>query len=135
MDSEELYTELSNYFPNNLDLMRHLKVNACWEYFITENSIDEEDIKLHYYLYKKDKNTLELTKEDPKITPDLILYFTEGAILNLIKENPSAKEYYHRYREVMDNPQLGIQVDNKINKPRLKLWQIGYKKWQEDFKF
>jgi hypothetical protein len=35
----------------------------------------------------------------------------------------------------MENPQAGIEVDNKVNKPRLKLWQIGYKKWQKDFKF
>ena len=135
MDFEALYTELEKYFPNNLDLMRHLRVNACWEYFITVNSMDDENFKLHYYLFKKDENTLEITKNDPKIKPELILYFTERAILNLIKQNPSAEEYYHRYRKVMDNPQPGLQVDNKINKPRLKLWQIGYKKWQEDFKF
>jgi len=135
MDSEELYIELNNYFPKCLDLMRHLKVNACWEYYITESSLDEEDFKLHYYLYKKYENTLEITKNDPKIKPDLTLYFTEKAILNLIRENPSAEEYYHRYRKTMDNPQPGLQVDNKINKPRLKLWQIGYKRWQEDFKF
>ncbi|MFX0017954.1 MAG: hypothetical protein ACFFAK_00305 [Promethearchaeota archaeon] len=135
MNSEELYNELNKYFSNNLDIMRHLKVNACWEYFITENSLDDENSKLHYYLIKKDEDTLELTKNNPKIKPDLILYFTERAILNLIKESPNAEEYYHRYRKVMDNPRPELQVDNKINKPRLKLWQIGYKKWQEDFKF
>jgi len=135
MNSEELYNELNNYFPNKLDLMRHLRVNACWENFITENSMDNENFKLHYYLFKKDENTLEITKIDPKIKPDLVLYFTERAILHLIRENPCAEEYYHRYRKVMDNPQPGIQVDNKLNKPRLKLWQIGYKRWQEDFKF
>jgi hypothetical protein len=26
-------------------------------------------------------------------------------------------------------------LDSKVNKPRLKLWQIGYKHWQKDFKF
>jgi len=65
----------------------------------------------------------------------LILYFTEKAILDLIKGNPSADEYYSRYLEVMNNPKPGIEVDNKVNKPRLKLWQMGYKKWQSDFKF
>jgi hypothetical protein len=135
MDPEELYTVLKSYFPNNLDLMRHLKINACWEYFVSDNSTIEENAKLHYYLFKKDENTLEMTKETPSIKPDLILYFTEKAILSLIDENPNAEEYYNRYRKVMNNPQPEIQVDNKINKPRLKLWQIGYKNWQKDFKF
>jgi len=35
----------------------------------------------------------------------------------------------------MSNPKPGIELDNKVNKPRLKLWQMGYKKWQSDFKF
>ncbi|MCK4370559.1 MAG: hypothetical protein KAW03_05790, partial [Candidatus Lokiarchaeota archaeon] len=88
-----------------------------------------------YFLYKKDENLLEMTKINPGIKPDLILYFTEKAILDLTKENPSANEYYSRYRELMSNPKPGIELDNKVNKPRLKLWQMGYKKWQSDFKF
>jgi hypothetical protein len=135
MNSEQLYTELKNYFLNNPDLMRHLHINACWEYVITENSTKEEIPKLHYFLYKKDENTLEMTKEYPNIKPDLILYFTEKAILNFIKGNPSADEYYIRYREVMDNPKPGIELDSQVNKPRLILWKIGYRKWQNDFKF
>ena len=135
MDSEELFAELKKYFPNRPDLMRHLHVNACWEYQITENSIDNDDIKLLYYLHKKDENTLEITKKRPDIKPDLILYFTEKAILNLIQGNPSAEEYYTRYRKVMDNPKPGIKVDSLVNKARLKLWKIGYKSWQKDFKF
>lgn len=135
MDSEELYSELSNYFPKNIDLMRHLSINAIWEYYITKNSTDEKNIKLHFFLYKKDENSLTMTKENLNVRPDLILYFTESAILELIQGNPSADEYYKRYRKIMENPRSGLQVDNKINKPRLKLWQIGYKKWQKDFKF
>ena len=76
-----------------------------------------------------------MTKESPSVKPDLILYFTENAILNMIEGNPTVEEYYNRYHKVMDNPQPTIEVDNKVNKPRLKLWQIGYKKWQKDFKF
>ena len=53
----------------------------------------------------------------------------------MIEGNPSVEEYYNRYHRVMDDPQPLIEVDNKINKPRLKLWQMGYKKWQKDFKF
>jgi len=135
MDSEELYKKLKAYFPNNLDLMRHLKLNACWEYCITENSTDEEFFKLHYFLYKKKENILEITKENPGIKPDLILYFTEKAILKLIYGNPSADEYYTRYREIMYNPRSKTQLDNKVNKPRLKLFKLGYQKWQKDFKF
>ena len=115
--------------------MRHLHVNACWEYFITENSTDDTTFKLHYYLFKQNENTLEMTKQVPDIKPDLILYFTEKAILNLIEGTSNADEYYARYHKMMNNPQLGSEVDNKVNKPRLKLWQIGYKKWQKDFKF
>jgi len=135
MDSEELFNELKQYFPNNLDLMRHLHVNACWEYQITENSTNDKDIKLLYYLLKIDENTLEMTKKKPDIKPDLILYFTEKAILNLIQGKPSAEEYYARYRKLMSNPKPGIEIDNKVNKARLKLWQIGYKTWRSDFKF
>ena len=135
MDSKELYSELKKYFPNTLDLMRHLHVNACWEYQIFENSINNDNVKLIYYLYKKAENTLEITKKKPDIVPDLILYFTEKAILSLIRGNPSAEEYYTRYRNVMDHPKPAIEVDNLVNKARLKLWKIGYKSWQKDFKF
>ncbi|MFW9826036.1 MAG: hypothetical protein ACFFEY_00250 [Candidatus Thorarchaeota archaeon] len=135
MDSEELYEKLKTYFPNNVDLMRHLNVNACWEYIITNNSTYEENFILRYFLYKKNKKKLEVTKNNPNIQPDLILYFTERAILNLIKGNPDAEEYYSRYREIMNNPKPGTEVDYKVNKPRLKLWQMGYRKWQSDFKF
>ncbi|MFX1408895.1 MAG: hypothetical protein ACFFA6_00965 [Promethearchaeota archaeon] len=135
MDAEELYKKLKAYFPNNLDLMRHLNANACWEYYITENFIDDEVFKLHYFLYKKEDNNLEMTRNKPDFKPDLILYFTERAILDLIKGNPSADRYYSRYREVMNNPKPEIAVDSKINKPRLKLWQMGYRKWQSEYKF
>ncbi len=135
MHAEELYKKLKAYFPNNLDLMRHLKVNACWEYYITENSTDEVSFKLHYFLYKKKENLLEIIKENPGIKPDLILYFTEKAILKLIYGNPSADEYYTRYRKIMYNPRSGIQLDNKVNKSRFKLLKLGYQKWQKDFKF
>lgn len=135
MDIEELYTKLKTFFPQRIDLMRHLDINACWEYIITEKSINELDIKLHYYLVKKDEDTLEMSKSKPDIVPDLILFFTEKAIINMIEGNPSAEEYYIRYKKIMNNPQPGMEVDNKINKARLKLWQIGYKKWQKDFRF
>ncbi len=135
METEELYQKLKSYFPNTLDLMRYLKINACWEYFITEHSTNEENAKLNYFLYKKDENHLKMTRENPGIKPDLILFFTEKAILKLIHGNPNADEYYAQYRKIMYNPNSAQQVDNKINKPRLKLLKLGYQKWQKDFKF
>jgi len=135
METEELYIKLKGFFPKQLDLMRHLHINACWEYSITEHSTEDANIKLNFYLFKKDENLLEMTKSKPEIKPDLILYFTEKAILNMIEGVSSAEEYYERYHKIMDHPQSGIEVDSKINKPRLKLWQIGYKQWQKDFNF
>jgi len=135
MESDLLYKVLEEYFPNTLDLMRHLDIGACWEYYIFENSTTEKDPKLHYYLFKDAESSLTMTKENPKIEPDLILYFTKQAILNLIEGHPNADEYYSRYREIMDNPKPRIELDNKVDKARLKLWKLGYKKWQSDFKF
>jgi hypothetical protein len=138
LEIEELYRTLSGYFPKKSDLMRHLDVGACWKYIITNNSISEENVKnpkLTYFLYKKDENNLEMTNEDPQIEPDLILYFTERAILELIRGEPDAEEYFSRYRELMDNPKPPLEIDNKINKARLKLWRLGYKSWQKDFNF
>ena len=135
MEAKELYEKLKAYFSENYDLMRHLSINACWEYFVTEETTHEEQSKLHYYLFKKEAETLEMTKENPGFKPDLILYFTEKAILELIQDNPSTDEYYAFYHNLMNNPRSGIEVDNKINKSSLKLLKLGYRQWQKDFKF
>jgi len=135
MEPRELYSKLLGFYPKHLDLMRHLQINACWEYVITEHSTDDSHIKLNFYLFKKNEKALEMTKNKPEIKPDLILYFTEKAILNMIEGTSSAEEYYERYHKILGQPQSGIEVDSKVNKPRLKLWQIGYKQWQKDFKF
>lgn len=135
MEAKELYTKLKGFFPKHLDLMRHLHLNACWEYNITEHSTYDKHIKLNFYLIKKNEKLLEMTENNPGFKPDLILYFTEKAILSMIEDTSSAEEYYERYHKVMANPQSGIEVDSKVNKPRLKLWQIGYKQWQKEFKF
>ncbi|TFF98722.1 MAG: hypothetical protein EU547_00595 [Promethearchaeota archaeon] len=140
MDSEELLTKIKQYFPNNVDLMRHLDVGACWEYKVFEKSIgasldNDERPKIHYFLYKESTDSLSLTMEKPQMEPDLILYFTEQAILTLIEGKPNADEYFAHYKEIMENPTLEIEVDNKVNKARLKLWRIGYRDWQKDFNF
>ena len=133
MYSED-FKKIKEYFSENYDLMRHLEIDACWEYKITENKIDEE-AKYHFFLIKKADSKLELTTTTPELTPDLILYFTEKAILELIKGKPTADQYYQRYSHLMNNPQPGIELDSKINKPRLKLLKFGYRNWQKDFKF
>ena len=135
MEAKELYEKLEAYFSENSDLMRHLSNNACWEYVITEESTREEPAKLRYFLLKKNSTTLEIIKENPGFKPDLILYFTEKAILDLIQDNPSADDYYTHYHDIMTNPRSGIEVDNKLNKPSLKLLKLGYRQWQKDFKF
>ena len=73
MEPDKLYTKLKEFFPNHLDLMRHLHVNACWEYSITEQSTDDANIKLNFFLFKKNEKALEMTKTKPEIKPDLIL--------------------------------------------------------------
>ena len=135
MEPDNLYTKLKEFFPNQLDLMRHLHVNACWEYIISEQSTNDQNILLNFFLFKKNENSLRMIKNKPDIKPDLILYFTKKAILTIIDGVSSAEEYYERYHKVMTHPQSGIEVDSIVNKPRLKLWQIGYKQWQKDFKF
>ena len=134
MDSKELFSALKNYYLNNPDLMRHLHVNACWEYIIYKNSLKEPNIKLSYFLYKKDDKSLEITQDVPEITPDLILYFTEKAILNLIQDNPEPELYYEHYHRMMQE-KPNCKVDSKVNKPRFNLLRLGYQKWQKDFKF
>ena len=135
MNANELFNILAEFLTTHPDLMRHLNIGACWEYIITEKSTYEEEQKLRFFLFKNDVNNLAAVLENPNTEPDLILYFTEKAILNLIQNNPDAEEYYTRYRKIMKNPQKEIEVDNKINKPRFKLLKIGYRSWQKDFKF
>lgn len=134
MNPQDLISTLKSYFLNNCDLMRHLHVNSCWEYLIYEKSLKDDKVKLNYFLYKKDANILELSQENPGITPDLILYFTEESILELIRDNPLPETYYERYRKLMQDRSYD-KVDSKINKSRFNLFRLGYQKWQKDFKF
>jgi hypothetical protein len=134
MDPKDLFSILKIFYLNNPDLMRHLHSDACWEYVIYQNSLKEEKVLLHYFLYKKDDNNLEITQKDPDILPDLILYFTENSILELIQNNPIAEIYYERYHKMMQDGSHN-KVDSKINKSRFNLLRLGYQKWQRDFKF
>jgi hypothetical protein len=134
MDSGTLYSILKKYFSENSDLMRHLHINACWEYKIYETSLNEDLPKLWYFLYKRDNDDLEITRQNPGVTPDLTLFFIERSILSLIHDNPNAETYYERYKKLMQNSSIN-QVDSKINKSRFNLLRLGYQKWQKDFRF
>ena len=134
MDPKDLLSTLKAYYLNNPDLMRYLHINACWEYIIHSNSLKEDNVKLRYFLYKKDDEKLEATTENPGITPDLILYFTEESILEIIQDNPTSDLYFERYHKMMQDNSHN-KVDSKINKSRFTLLRLGYQKWQKDFKF
>jgi hypothetical protein len=134
MDAKELFSKLKGFFQNNFDLMRHLHINACWEYNIYQKSLKESEAKLIYFLYKRDDNKLIITKEIPELVPDLILYFTEDSILELIQDNPVAELYFERYHKMMQE-KSNDKVDSKINKSRFNLLRLGYQNWQKDFKF
>ncbi len=137
MLTNELYSYLQNYFPNNPELMTSLKPGATWEYIIRAPSLDDDESKtiLTFHLVKKTDNLLEMVQGNAITKPDLILYFTEKAILNLIADSPPADEYYEEYRNIMNNPTNEIDLDYKINKPRLKLWRMGYRTWSKLFNF
>ena len=137
MMANELFKCLKDYFPNNPELMKTLKPGAIWEYIIRAPNLDDDlsETILTFHLMKKHDETLEMIKGDAPVKPDLILYFTEQAILNLIAGSPSADKYYEIYRKIMRNPTEEIDLDYKVNKSRLKLWQLGYRSWSKIYKF
>ena len=132
--NSNIFAKIKDFFDKNYDLMRHLDINACWEYIVTENNLNQQ-AKYHFFLIKTAESNVLFTTSVPELKPDLTLYFTEKAIINLIEGTPTPSEYYKRYRNLMNNPQPGIELDNKVNKPRLKLLKIGYRNWQKEFKF
>ncbi len=137
MMKTELYNYLKEYFPKNPELMTSLKPGAIWEYIIKTPNLDGSDSQmlLTFHLLKKDEGALEMVEGGAPIKPDLILYFTEKAILSLISGSPPAGQYYEIYRKIMHQPTEDIDLDYKINKPRLKLWRLGYRTWSKLFKF
>jgi len=135
--ANELFIYLKNYFPNNPELMKTLKPGAIWEYIIKAPKLDDEMSQtiLTCHLMKKPDETLEMVEGEAPVKPDLILLFTERAILSLISGSPTAEKYYDGYRQIMRNPSDEIDLDYKINKSRLKLWQLGYRAWSKLYKF
>jgi hypothetical protein len=137
MSTTEFFEFMKEYFPRNPELMTSLKPGAIWEYVIKAPKLDDQKSQtiLTFHLIKREDETLELHQGEAPRKPDLILYFTERAILNLISGFPSAKQYYKDYRQIMNNPTHDIDLDYKINKPRLKLWRLGYRAWSKLYKF
>ncbi len=133
----ELFEYLKGYFPNNPALMTSLKEGAIWEYVIMTPNLDDNDGKtiLTFHLIKNSDENLEMFEGNAPNKPDLILYFTEKAIVSLIEGSPPADQYYKAYRHIMSNPTDELDLDYKINKPRLKLWRLGYRSWSKLYKF
>ena len=137
MIATNLYKNLEGYFPNNPELMNYLEPGAIWEYVIKAPSLDGEESQtvLTFHLVKIFDEAIDMIEGPAPVKPDLILYFTEKAILDLIAGSPPAEEYYEAYRNIMNNPTDDVDLDYKVNKPRLKLWRKGYRTWSKIFKF
>ena len=133
----ELFECLKNYYPNNPELMKSLEPGSVWEYIIRTPKLDGDDTEtvLTFHLIKIFDSDLDMVEGPSPDKPDLILYFTEKAILDLISGSPPADEYYEAYRNIMSNPTEDVDLDYKVNKPRLKLWRKGYKSWSKIYKF
>ena len=129
-----LLDRLQQFFPSTPDLMRHLSPGACWQYSIHENALDDPP-ELEYFLRKNDESSIEMITNPPVDKPDLILYFTERAILQLVDGNPAAEEFYARYKQLMDRPGPGMELDSKVNRSKMQLFKMGYKQWQDTFRF
>ena len=135
MDIEAFEREAVAYYAGNPDLMRHLSPGSSWQYIVHESSLEDPAPVLVFYLEKLDHGSLRAFKTPPEGKTDLILYYTVGAIRRLIEGNPTADEYYARYRAVMHGPSPGIELDSKVNKSKIALFKQGYKSWQADFRF
>ncbi|NVM53649.1 MAG: hypothetical protein HWN66_08090 [Candidatus Helarchaeota archaeon] len=137
MIASKLYNFLEGYFPNNPGLMNFLKPGAMWEYIIKSPNLDGEQSQtvLTFHLLKQSDDSLEMVEGPAPAKPDLILYFTEKAILNIITGSPPAEQYYDLYRKIMTHPTEDMDIDYKINKSRLKLWRKGYRLWSKIYKF
>ncbi len=131
---EELLEKAKGFYPKHPDLMRHLEIGALWEYHIRPFTLDSND-KLIFHLTKLSEDEIRFEQGPAPEKPDLILYFTENAMVKLVDESNDADTYYEKYREILKNPDVGVELDYKINKPRLKLFRMGYKEWAETYKF
>nr|MDO8062401.1 hypothetical protein [Candidatus Freyrarchaeum guaymaensis] len=131
---DELLKKAMSFYPNHPDLMKHLKVGSIWEYRVFSPTLDGEEI-LVFHLMKMGNSELALKEGGAPEKPDLILYFTVKAMLQLIENSKNAHEYYREYRRILEEPSREVELDYKINKNRLKLWRAGYREWANEFGF
>ncbi len=131
---EELVEKAKSFYPKHPALMKHLDIGALWEYRIRPFTLDSSD-KVVFHLIKLSENEIKFDEGPAKEKPDLILYFTENAMTKLIEESNDVDTYYEKYREILKNPIVGVELDYKINKNRLKMFRIGYKEWANTYKF
>nr|MDO8081752.1 hypothetical protein [Candidatus Freyarchaeota archaeon] len=132
--AEELMERAKGFYPKHPDLMKHLETGALWEYRIRPFTLDSSD-KVVFNLRKLSENEVRFEEGPAKEKPDLILYFTENAMIKLIEESNNVDTYYENYREILKSPSVGIELDYKLNKPRLKLVRMGYQEWANTYKF
>jgi hypothetical protein len=88
-----------------------------------------------FHLKKLAEDRLELGVGPASESPDLILYFTENAILELILPSPNAETYYANYAKIMKEGSGTRDLDYKVNKSRMALWRVGYREWAKRYSF
>jgi hypothetical protein len=135
--SSKAYGDLSKivteFYPNHLDLMTDLSVGALWEYHVKGPTL-EDDERTVFSLRKTSEDRLELRMGNAPETPDLILYFTEDAIKELVS-SPNAKTYYENYSKIMREGSGTRDLDYKVNKSWTNLVKLGYKDWANRYSF
>ena len=134
MTTGDLSKMVKEYYPNQLDLMADLGVGALWEYHVRSPTL-EDDERIVFYLKKVDGERLELSMGNALETPDLILYFTDQAIKELISSSPNAKTYYENYSKIMKEGSGTRDLDYKVNKSWTNLVKLGYKNWASRYGF
>jgi hypothetical protein len=130
----ELLKLVKGYYPNHLDLMRGLSVGAIWEYHIRSPTLDDNE-KLLFHLKKASEDNLELGVGSASETPDLILYFTDEAIMELISSSPDAKKYYENYSKILKEGSGTRNLDYKVNKSSVNMLKLGYRRWAKRYDF
>jgi hypothetical protein len=130
----KLLKKIKDYYPQHPDLMKDLNVGVMWEYHVRSPTLEGNE-KIAFHLKKLAENHLELGIGSASETPDLILYFTEEAILELTSPSPDAETYYENYSKIMKEGSGTRDLDYKVNKSRITLWRLGYRKWAKRFSF
>jgi hypothetical protein len=134
MSPRGLLKIIEEYYPSRLDLMMDLSVGAIWEYHIKSPTLEDDEIRI-FHLKKVSEERLELGMGIAPETPDLILYFTDQAVTELISSSPDAKTYYTNYSKIMKEGTGTRDLDYKVNKSWANLVKLGYKNWASRYGF